>query len=66
MADQAGFYVAHRMRKVLERRFGPLSDELRAALQTADENTLMNIVANIVAHLAAETLDDVKKRLGVS
>lgn len=46
----------------LEGRFGPLSEELRTALQAAGDTVLMGIVAN----LQVETLDDVKARLGIS
>ncbi|HEX6800728.1 MAG TPA: hypothetical protein VF116_23650 [Ktedonobacterales bacterium] len=45
----------------LEGRFGPLSDELRAAIDAADEAALQEIVA----HIATESLDQVRARLGL-
>lgn len=45
----------------LEGRFGPLSDELRAAINAADEATLQEIVA----HIATESLDQVRARLSL-
>ena len=45
----------------LEGRFGPLSGDLRAAINAADEATLQEIVARI----ATETLDQVRARLGL-
>lgn len=45
----------------LEGRFGPLSDDLRAAINAADEATLQEIVA----HIATESLDQVRARLGL-
>lgn len=46
--------------KVLERRFGPLSEELCVPLWAADKATLVDILVN------RTTLDDVKKRLDIS
>lgn len=46
--------------KVLERRFGPLHESLRAALWAADTAALVEILAELT------TLDDVKARLGIS
>ena len=46
--------------KVLERRFGPLSEELCVALWAADKATLVDILVN------GTTLGDVRKRLGIS
>lgn len=46
--------------KVLERRFGSLSEVLCAALWSADMATLADIFIN------ATTLDELKKRLGIS
>lgn len=45
------------VQKALERRFGSLSEALGAA---ADKATLVDILAN------AATLDEMKKRLGIS
>lgn len=46
----------------IEGRFGPLSDDLRAAIYAADEATLRQIVAQI----ATLTLDELRVRLGLS
>lgn len=54
--------MARRMALIaLEGRFGPLSDDLRAAIEAADEATLQEIVA----HIATESLDQVRARLGL-
>lgn len=54
--------MARRMaRSALEGRFGPLSDDLLAAISTADEVALQEIVA----HVAAETVEQVRERLGI-
>ena len=44
----------------LEGRFGPLSADLLAALQTANEATLLDVVA----HLSTDTLEQIRARLG--
>ncbi|HEY7358052.1 MAG TPA: hypothetical protein VH590_16345 [Ktedonobacterales bacterium] len=55
--------TARRMAQVaLEGRFGTLSDELLAALKTADETTL----ESIVAHITSDTLEQIRARLGLS
>jgi hypothetical protein len=46
---------------VLEARFGPLSDDLRSAIQSADETTL----TVIGQHAATETLEELRARLGL-
>jgi len=43
----------------LEGRFGPLSADLLAALQTANEATLLDVVA----HLSTDTLEQIRVRL---
>lgn len=54
--------MARRMALIaLEGRFGPVSDELRAAIDAADAATLQEIVA----HIATESLDQVRARLGL-
>jgi hypothetical protein len=45
----------------LQGRFGPLPQDILAALQTADEATLQEIVA----HITTETLEQIKTRLGL-
>lgn len=53
----------HRMvRRVLEGRFGQLSDDMLAALAAADEHTL----DEIGTHAATDTLDQIRARLGLS
>jgi hypothetical protein len=53
----------HKMARVaLEGRFGTLPDDLLTALNTADEATL----EAIVAHVSTDSLDDERKRLGLS
>ncbi len=47
---------------VLEGRFGPLGDDLRAAVNAADVTTLQDLAA----HVATETLEQVRARLGLS
>ena len=42
----------------LEGRFGPLSDDMRAALRTADEA----ILHDLAAHIASDTLEQVRAR----
>lgn len=46
----------------LEGRFGPLSDDMRAALRTADEA----ILHDLAAHIASDTLEQVRARLGLA
>ena len=46
----------------LEGRFGPLSDDIRAAIQSADEATL----TAIAQHAATETLEQLRARLGLA
>jgi hypothetical protein len=46
---------------VLESRFGPLSDDIVAALRRTDEATLRAIGA----HIMSETLEQVRSRLGL-
>ncbi len=50
------------VKAVLEGRFGPLSADLLAAIQAADEATLLDLVA----HVSTETLEQVRARLGLS
>lgn len=45
----------------LEGRFGPLSQEMQASVNAADELVLQEIVA----HVATETLEQVRGRLGL-
>src|SRR5579859_6539165 len=55
--------TARRMaRLALEGRFGSLSDDVLAALKTADESTL----EAIVSHSSTDTLEQVRARLGLS
>ena len=55
--------MARRMARIaLEGRFGPLSDDLLAALQKADEATLRELVG----HVSTETPEQVRARLGLS
>jgi hypothetical protein len=46
----------------LEGRFGPLSEDVRAAVAAANETTLHEIAA----HLAIETLEQMRARLGLA
>jgi len=46
----------------LEGRFGPLTTDLVTALQTADEATLLAVVA----HVSSDTLEQIRGRLGLS
>jgi len=46
----------------LENRFGPLSTEVQTALGQADEATLKDILA----HIATESLEQLRTRLGLS
>jgi hypothetical protein len=48
-------------RAALEGRFGPLSEEVLAALQHADEATLQDLVA----HVTDETMEQVRARLSI-
>ncbi len=48
--------------KVLERRFGPLSDDVVTALSASDEATL----DEIGDHVMTDTLEQVRARLGLS
>jgi hypothetical protein len=50
------------LREVLEGRFGTLSEDLIAALGTADEATLRAVVM----HVGTVSLEQVKARLGLS
>lgn len=45
----------------IEGRFGPLSDDLRAAITSADVATLQDIVA----HISTLSLEEVRARLGL-
>jgi hypothetical protein len=45
----------------LEGRFGQLPEDMVAALRTADEATLQGVAA----HLSAETVEQVRARLGL-
>ena len=45
----------------LAARFGPLGDDVRAAISRADETTLLVVIA----HYATETLEQVRARLGL-
>jgi len=47
---------------VLESRFGPLSEDIVAALRTTDEATLRAIGERIMT----DTLDEVRGRLGLA
>jgi hypothetical protein len=47
---------------VLESRFGPLSNDIVAALRTADEATLRAIGE----HIVTDTLEQVRGRLGLA
>jgi hypothetical protein len=47
---------------MLEARFGSLSDDLRAAIESADEATL----TVIAQHTANETLEQLSARLGLT
>ncbi|HEY7347203.1 MAG TPA: hypothetical protein VH599_02705 [Ktedonobacterales bacterium] len=52
----------HKMTRVaLEGRFGTLSDDLLAALETADQETL----EGVVAHISTDTLEQTRARLGL-
>lgn len=54
--------MARRMTQAaLEGRFGTLSADVIVAINTADETTLQGIVA----HVATETLEQVRRRLGL-
>ena len=46
----------------LESKFGALSDDLLAALNTADQETL----EDIVTHISADTLEQARARLKLS
>ncbi len=46
---------------VLEGRFGPLSDDVLAALHTVDAALLRTLLA----HVAVDSLEDVRARLGL-
>lgn len=55
--------MAHRMvQRALESKFGALSDDLLAALNTADQETL----EDIVSHISADTLEQARARLKLS
>ncbi len=55
--------MARRMAKrALESKFGTLSDDLLAALETASQETL----EDIVAHISTDTLEQARGRLGLS
>jgi hypothetical protein len=55
--------MAQRMaRRALESKFGALSDDVLAALDTADQETL----EDIVAHISADTLEQARARLKLS
>ncbi len=55
--------MAHRMaRRALENKFGALSADMLAALNTADQETL----EDIVAHISADTLEQARARLKLS
>ena len=49
-------------RIALEGRFGPLSDDLLAAIQQADTAPLLDLLA----HITTETLEQVRARLGLA
>ena len=60
--EEGELRMARRMALIaLEGRFGPLSDDLRAAINAADAATLQEIVARI----ATETLEQARARLGL-
>ena len=50
------------VRVVLEGRFGPLADDLLSAINKADEATL----EQIGAHATTDSLEQIRKRLGLS
>ena len=55
--------MAHRMaRRAWESKFGALSADVLAALDAADQETL----EDIVAHISADTLEQVRGRLKLS
>jgi hypothetical protein len=60
---QEGALSARRQmaQEVLEGRFGPLSEDMLAALRAADEETLRTLAV----HLATDTLEQMRARLGL-
>lgn len=63
LIEEGGRRVARRMALVaLVGRFGPLSEDVSAAVGAADEATL----EAVVAHIASDTLEEMRARLGLA
>lgn len=48
--------------KALEGRFGPLSEDVQAAPQSADEAVMLTVITNV----GTDTIEQVRARLGLA